>query len=170
MKVRHVSAAGLLAAAGLILYGLGSAFLYTATHAGPPCSNPPALNASPPQLVVIGICVVAFVLGHLAARLQPVDPQHLAAPAAAASEPEQRRRAGQALLIQALVLLFLLEVVALLLFEVVALSSGRWPITYYVRCAYNAAGWPTTLAAAAITFLFGRWLWLPRRSLADPGA
>jgi hypothetical protein len=170
---RWASLGLLVVAGGVLVYALLSAAAYTATHPGPPCSNPPALSANPPQLVVVLICVVAFAAGHLAARWQHVDPRHLAAaapPAGAESEAEQRRRVRQLLVIQALLLFFLLEILSLLVFEVVTLSSNHWPITFYIRCAYNAAGWPTTLAAAAITFLLGRWLWLPRRWSADAGA
>jgi hypothetical protein len=170
---RWASLGLLLAAGGLLAYALGSALAYTATHSGPPCSNPPALAADPPQLVVVLFCVVAFAAGHLTARWQHVDPRHLAPTPAddkEEDEAEQRRRVRQMLLIQALLLVFLLEILALLVFEVVTLSSNQWPITFYVRCAYNAAGWPTTLAAASITFLLGRWLWLPRRWIAHPGA
>ncbi len=166
---RWASLGLLLVAGGLLAYALGSAFAYTATHPGPPCSNPPALAADPPQLVVVLFCLAGFAAGHLTARWQHVDPRHLPA-AAAEDEAEQRRRVRQVLLIQTLLLVFLLEILALLVFEVVALSSNRWPITFYVRCAYNAAGWPTTLAAASITSLLGRWLWLPRRWIAYPGA
>ncbi len=73
------------------------------------------------------------------------------------------------LIVQALLLVFLIEVAGLLLVEIVTLSRGVWPITYYIRCAYNASGWQTTLGAAAIAFLVGRWFWLPGRRHARTG-
>jgi len=168
---RWASLGFLLAAGGVLVYALGSAFTYTATHPGPACSNPPALAADPPQWIVVLCCLAAFAAGHLSGRWQQVDPQHLpAAMPAAVTETEQRQRGRQVLVIEGLLLVFLIEILALLVFEVVALSSGRWPITLYVRCAYNAAGWPTTLGAASVTFLLGRWLWLPRRSSAETGS
>jgi hypothetical protein len=172
---RWTSLGLLLLAAGLLTYGLGGAIIYTATHAGPPCANPPSVQASPPQLVVVAFCVAGFVLGHLTARWQHVEPRHLVPPALPAAvgpgfQALLRRRGRQLLLVQALLLVFLLEVAGLLLYELVALSSNRWPVTFYVWCAYDAAGWPTTLAASSICFLLGRWLWPPRYRRAHAGA
>ena len=91
--------------------------------------------------------------------------------------PQQRKRLrsnlGTALLLGGpaflLLLVFLIEVAGLLVIEMVTLSRGVWPITYYIRCAYNAAGVETALGAAAISFLVGRWFWLPRRKHARTG-
>ena len=158
----------LLFAAGVVLvWTLGSAFTYTLGHPGPPCSNPPQRQADPPQVVVVLFCLVGFVVGHLSSRWQVVEGKHPRGVPAGARETESRE-IRQLLIVQALLLVFLLEVAALLVIEALTLSRGVWPITFYIRCAYNAAGWPTTAAATAITFLVGRWFWLPVRARAHP--
>ena len=156
---------GLLSATGLILvWAMISAVSYTVAHTSPPCSNPPRLDSDPPQLAVVSLGLMAFALGHLTARWQAVDPKHVRRRTRASSiPPENDRRRRDALVIQALLLAFLLEMLGLLIIEIVTLSRGVWPITFYVRCAYDAAGWQSTLAAAAVLFLVGRWFWLPRR-------
>jgi hypothetical protein len=143
----------------ILIWGMWSAVVYTLTHTGPACSNPPQLEANPPQWIMVASCLAAFVLGHLTARWQFVDEKKKGHHALV---PDGVRR-KQALIIQALLLAFLLEVIGLLVIEAVTLSNGVWPITYYIRCAYNAAGVQTLMAAAAILFLVGRWFWLPAR-------
>ena len=155
---RWVSLIVLVAAALVLLYGLWLATSYMVTHSSPPCSNPPQRNSNPPQLVAVGLCLVFFVIGHMTARWQEIDRQHIRRhrqPASPAPERDPRKREG-------LIMVFLVEVLGLLVIEMSTLSRGVWPITYYVRCAYDAAGWPATLTAAAILFLIGRWFWLPR--------
>ncbi|HEY8644080.1 MAG TPA: hypothetical protein VIO84_15105 [Candidatus Dormibacteraeota bacterium] len=158
----------LLLAAGVVLvWTLGSAFTYTLGHPGPPCPNPPQRQADPPQGVVVLLCVAGFVIGHLTSRWQLVESTQQGA-LETGSRQTDAHEIRQLLILQAILLLFLLEVVGLLVIQVVTLSRGAWPITYYVRCAYDAAGWPTTAAATSITFLVGRWFWLPVRSSALP--
>jgi hypothetical protein len=191
VATRYLSMILLLGAIGMLVWGLVSALIFTSTHTGIPCTNPPQRVSTPAQLVVVFICVVAFLLGHMTARLQPVDPKMLYVPegearakakkvaaeagtedgahtAAPDTDPVKERndlyhRRNEALIIQGLLLLFLLEVAGLLTIEAVTLQTGVWPITYYVRCAYDAAGYQSMLAAAAILFLVGRWFWLPAR-------
>lgn len=159
----------LAAAAGILVWSLVGALAYTMTHPGPPCSNPPALQAVPPQVVVVAGCLAAFVLGHFTSRLQYVDARHAGRHSRPSRSPYQEPRRREMLIIQALLLVFLIEVAGLLVIEMVTLSRGVWPITYYIRCAYNAAGVETALGAAAISFLVGRWFWLPRRKHARTG-
>jgi hypothetical protein len=153
-----------LTLAGLVLiWSLGSAFLYTMTHTGPPCSNPPARQAFPPQWVVVLLCLMAFVLGHFTSRWQFFDPRHTERHRTPSKRPYEEPRRREMLIVQSLLLVFLIEVAGLLIVEMVTLSRGVWPITYYIRCAYNASGPQTTLGAMAIAFLVGRWFWLPER-------
>ena len=153
----------LLAMAGLVLVGsLGNAFLYTLMHTGPPCSNPPARQAFPPQWTVVVLCLAAFGLGHVTSRWQFVDARHTDPHRTPSKRPYEEPRRREMLIIQSLLLVFLIEVAGLLVVEMVTLSRGVWPITYYIRCAYNASGWQTTFGAMAIAFLVGRWFWLPR--------
>ncbi|HXN90808.1 MAG TPA: hypothetical protein VN906_04920 [Candidatus Sulfotelmatobacter sp.] len=191
VATRYVSMLLLLVAIGILVWGLISALAFTSTQTGIPCPDPPQRVSTPPQLVVVLMCVVAFVLGHMTARLQPIDPKMLYVPEGQArakakkvgadagtedatavavfdKDPDKERkdlyhRRNEALIVQALLLLFLLEVAGLLTIEAVTLQRGVWPITYYVRCAYDAAGNQSMLAAAAILFLVGRWFWLPAR-------
>lgn len=169
---RVVSLTLLGLAGAILLYAMWLAGTYTLTHSGPPCSNPPQRDSNPTQLVVVGLCLLSFALGHLSNRWQPTDPKHLKRHFAPKEPPEKDPRRIDSLIIQALLLTFLLEVVGLLIIEMTTLSNGVWPITYYVRCSYDAAGWPSAAAAAAILFLVGRWFWLPGREKknARPGA
>ncbi len=144
---RWASLIVLAIAAVILAYGLVLAVGYMVMHSSPPCSNPPQRSSNPPQLVAVGLCLLLFVIGHVTARWQ---------------EMERDPRKKEGLIIQGLLLVFLVEVFGLLVIEMSTLSRGVWPITYYVRCAYDAAGWPATLTAAAILFLIGRWFWLPR--------
>lgn len=164
--VSVVSAVFLATATGVLIWSIWSAVTYSLAHTGPPCSNPPQLDANPPQWVVVGTCLAAFVLGHFTARSQRINHDHSARhDVKEAEHPENDPRKKEALIIQGLLLVFLLEVVGLLIIETVTLSRGVWPITFYVRCAYDAAGLQSTAAAASILFLVGRWFWLPARSL-----
>ena len=164
-----VSLVLLAAAIGVLVWGLYSALTYTLTNPGPPCSNPPQRSSTPPQWTVVLVCLGAYVVGHLTARLQFVDPSTTTRHPVGAGTSTRKFGAGEyarrneALFIQLLLLIFLLEVGALLIIEAVTLSNNVWPITYYVRCAYDAAGTQSMWAAAAILFLVGRWFWLPAR-------
>jgi hypothetical protein len=165
---RLLSLLGLAAAGVVLLYAIWLAGTYTFTHSGPPCPNPPHRDSNPTQLVVVAICLVTFVLGHLSARWGEVNRRALRPNLEPAEDdvrarPEESKRKRDALSVQALLLVFLLEIVGLLIIEASTLSNGVWPITYYVRCSYDAAGWPSTAAAAAILFLVGRWFWLTPR-------
>lgn len=163
--VTWISVIFLLVAFAVLVWGMVSAISYTLTHTAPPCSNPPQLEANPPQLVVVGVCLLAFVLGHLTARWQSIDPKHAQRHQSLkeADHPETDPRKREALIIQTLLLVFLIEVIGLLIIEAVTLSQNVWPITYYVRCAYDAAGVQSMAAGASILFLVGRWFWLPDR-------
>lgn len=163
--VTWISVVLLLVAFALLVWGMVSAVSYIVTNASPPCTNPPQREANPPQLVVVGVCLLAFLLGHLSARWQSVDPKHAQRHQSLrqADDPESDPRKREALIIQSLLLVFLIEVIGLLIIEAVTLSQNVWPITYYVRCAYDAAGVQSMAAAASILFLVGRWFWLPDR-------
>jgi hypothetical protein len=162
--VSVVSAVLLAVATGILIWSIWSAVTYSLSHPGPPCSNPPQREAFPPQWVVVGSCLLAFVLGHFTARSQLISQDHgWRHNVKDAEHPENDPRKRDALIIQALLLVFLLEVVGLLIIEAVTLARGVWPITYYVRCAYDAAGLQSMAAAASILFLVGRWFWLPAR-------
>jgi hypothetical protein len=162
--VTWVSVGLLTVAFAIVVWDMVSAVYYIVSNPAPPCSNPPSRQSYPPQLVVVGVCIVTFLLGHLTARLQFIDAKHLARHQLKEVEhPETDSRRRDALIVQALLLVFLLEMIGLLIVEALTLSHNVWPITYYVRCAYNAAGVQSMWAAASILFLVGRWFWLPAR-------
>ena len=162
--VTWVSVGFLIMAFAIVVWDMVSAVSYIVSNPAPPCSNPPSLQSYPPQLVVVGVCLVTFLLGHLTARLQFIDAKHLARHQVKEVEhPERDPRLREALIVQALLLVFLLEMIGLLIVEALTLSHNVWPITFYVRCAYNAAGVQSMWAAASILFLVGRWFWLPAR-------
>jgi len=152
----------LLAIAFLVIAGvMVEGLQYTAAHPGqPPCgARPvPAPRGTNDQLLVVGICVLTFVLGHLTARWQAGPPQPGRKPEL--DVDRMRTRGRQGMFVQLAVTIFLAEMATLLAIEIITLSTNHWPITWYVRCAYDAAGWQTSLGGAAITFLSGRWFWL----------
>lgn len=164
---RVIAVITLSAAGALLVVGLFLAGSYTLTNTGPPCPNPPQREANPAQWIVVSVCLVAFAAGHITARWQRVDPRNTRRHLVPSDPPDKDPRKREALIVQALLLAFLLEIVGLLIIEMTTLSNGVWPITYYVRCAYDAAGWPSTATAAAILFLVGRWFWLPPRREAS---
>ena len=134
--VTWISVVLLLVAFALLVWGMVSAISYTLTNTGPPCTNPPQREANPPQLVVVGVCLLAFVLGHLTARWQSIDPKHDQRHQSLrqADHPETDPRTREALIIQTLLLIFLLEVIGLLPEQKPAVSvlrrtCGRSPIT-----------------------------------------
>ena len=159
---RWASLIVLAIAAVILAYGLVLAVGYMVMHSSPPCTNPPQRSSNPPQLVAVGLCLLLFVVGHVTARWQEINRVHLGRHRAPDAPPERDPRKKEGLIIQGLLLVFLVEVLGLLVIEISTLSRSVWPITYYVRCSYDAAGWPATLTAAAILFLIGRWFWLPR--------
>jgi hypothetical protein len=166
--ITWVSVGFLLIAFAILVWGMVSAVSYTVTHTGPPCTNPPQrAPAYPPQLMVVGLCLVTFLLGHLTARWQRIDPKHTQRHTnlnlKEDEHPERDPRRREALIIQTLLLVFLVEVIGLLIIEAVTLARNVWPITYYVRCTFDAAGVQSMWAAASILFLVGRWFWLPAR-------
>jgi len=66
--------------------------------------------------------------------------------------------------LQLLLPLLLTLVAALLFYEAWALAApGRWPITYYIRCAAIVAPVQTLGAACIMCGLFGHWFWSPQR-------
>jgi hypothetical protein len=129
------------------------------------CSNAPARVTSIPQLTEVVICVAGFVLGRLTARPKirrrrelmdsTVEREGLPLPRA----DVKRARAG--VWAQASLTAALLLITFLLAFETLTLALSVWPITYYTRCANEAAPLRTVAGAFAFCFLAGRWLWLP---------
>lgn len=166
--VRIAAIVLLLGAAGVLVWAAWMAATYAANHGGAPCPNPPNRNSTPAQLVVVGIGLASFLVGHATARWQKVDEVAVRLTIQNSGKPAHDARKRRALIVQALLGAFLIEIAGLLVIETVTLSRGVWPITYYVRCAYDAAGWPSTAVAATILFLVGRWFWLPGRTSDAP--
>ncbi len=129
------------------------------------CSNAPSRVTSIPQLTEVVICAAGFVLGRLTARPKIRAREELRDPTVEpgilplAVLPERRARA--AVWAQATLTAALFIITFLLAFETLTLARSVWPITYYMRCANEAAPWRALAAAFAFCFLAGRWLWLP---------
>ena len=60
------------------------------------------------------------------------------------------------------VTLLLALVTALMALEALMLHWGIWPITYYVRCGYEANTPIALIGAGIFIFLAGRWFWIPK--------
>ena len=112
-----------------------------------------------PQRVAILVCVLGFVLGRITARPKVVARNQLQSGVADRQDVEARGQAS--VLVQAALTGALLLITCLLAFEAVTVASHIWPITYYLRCANEAATYPALAAAFAFWLLAGRWLWLP---------
>jgi len=76
----------------------------------------------------------------------------------------RRRRANTGAIVHLAVTIFFGVATILLVYETVALARpDLQPITSYVRCANQDVPVATFIAAAAVSFLLGRWLAPPRR-------
>jgi hypothetical protein len=159
---------GLRGVISVVFLGLAALILllvlvWTVTAAGSPsaagCHNAPLRVTRVPQLVGILICVAGFVLGRITARPK-VDSRSQVR----SWVRDRRDRSGNAraaILVSASLTAALLFITFLIAFEAITLNRGVWPITYYMRCASEAATWQTLAAAFAFCLLTGRWMWLP---------
>ena len=154
-----------LAAAAVIL---SFVLVWTWTGAVHPsaakCSNAPARVTKIPQLIDILACIVAFLLGRITARPKIQSRRQLRDWTTGGANAHQlgQSRARAAVVTQAGLTSALFLFTFLFAFEAITLANNVWPITYYLRCANEAAPWRTLTAAFAFCFLAGRWLWLPR--------
>ncbi|HYW23527.1 MAG TPA: hypothetical protein VE953_05145 [Terriglobales bacterium] len=154
-------AAGLVSLLALLLAGLGVIGTYTVHQcitgavSGPP-KQPAPPPFDPPLLgwsgLVILVCGLGFVAGDVWGYLR-------AAGHAQAGPTSGLASTGLQLL---LVGLFGFGVAALA-YETYAVSGvaanpDRWPITYYVRCAYVSVSAQTLLGAFVVSTLVGHWL------------
>ena len=159
--LRAALSTGFLVIAAVILLAV---FVFTWIAAANPsaagCHNAPLRITRDPQWVGIFVCIAGFVVGRLTARPKITSRHQLRSPV---EGPEHKieARARFAVLIQASLTGALFFIAFLLSFEAVTLNGGVWPITYYLRCANEAATWQTLAAAFAFCLLAGRWLWLP---------
>lgn len=127
------------------------------------CGNPPARVTSIPQLIEVLLCAASFVLGRLTARPKVRTREELRRRMRRGDLDDQapEDRVRTAIWLQGGLTAALLLITLLLAFETVTLALTVWPITFYLRCAAEAAPWRTVIAASAFCFLAGRWLWLP---------
>jgi len=143
---------------------LGIALYWIWTAAGQPsasgCHNPPHKVIRESQYVGIAISIAGLVAGRVIAR--PVITLRSELNARLALPHEHQRHMRYALLTQAVLTGALLFISFLVAFESLTLWRGVWPITYYTRCAAEAATWQTYIGAFVLCFLIGRWLWLPK--------
>jgi hypothetical protein len=123
------------------------------------CGIPPARSGPLlPQLVVVGLCLLGFGVGHVFARLEP-EPTQPTDRAQLLARLVQSRTLVQT----TIVVLLMLGAVGLLAYETVALQNPHSlvAITYYVRCANVAHNYRTVAAAAGVCMVVGRWFRFP---------
>lgn len=121
------------------------------------CHNAPLRDSSFPQWVGVLVSSAAFVAGRVTARPRLADRSVISAKVG----PDVKQRARFAVVTQGYLTAALLFIAVLMAFEAITLASSVWPITYYLRCANEAATVRALIGAAAFCFLAGRWLWLP---------
>lgn len=95
----------------------------------------------------------------------PSDPSTPASSVATVSPADVELARQAAIVVQLGLIAFMALAAALLLYETVALSdpAKNWPITYYVRCMTREEPFGIGIAAFAICFLVGHWIWYPSR-------
>lgn len=152
------SVAGLLvmtATFGLAAYWILSALLNPGA-AG--CHNAPLRDSSLPQLIGVLASSVGFIAGRISARPRVSERSQLSSRVTGADD---RDRAHFSVVTHGALTSALLFIAVLMAFEAITLATSVWPITYYLRCANEAATVRTLVGAFAFCFLAGRWLWLP---------
>ena len=159
-----LSIGGLAAAGSVVVLVLIWTFSAALSLGSATCHNAPLRQTQLPQLVGVGVALAGFLLGRVTARPKVDRRSEIRSWAPA---EDNRNRAAAALATQAALVAALLFFGVLMAFETVTLASHVWPITYYLRCASEAAPYRTLVAAFAFCFLAGRWLWLP--STAEEG-
>jgi hypothetical protein len=158
-ELRRMVSVALMALAALVLLAVIAWMIRSAIVADPStCSNPPSRTTSIPQLVQVGACVAAFVLGRVTARPKLDDRAQVSA---RSGQPAESKRIRRAIVAQASLTGALLLITWLFLFEMLTLAAGVWPITYYLRCANQVHPGFAVAGAAAFCLLAGRWMWLP---------
>jgi hypothetical protein len=148
---------------GLAIGILALVMVWTLTAAVNPaaagCHNAPLRVTRAPQVLGILVCIGGFVLGRITARPK-VDSRDKVR-SWVRDRHDTTGHARAAVFVQACLVAALLFIACLIAFEAVTLNRGVWPITYYMRCASEAATWQTLAAAFAFSLLTGRWMWLP---------
>lgn len=123
------------------------------------CHNAPLRVTRVPQLAGVLICVAGFVIGRITARPKIESRSELRSWVGDHSNEREHGRAS--IFVQACMVAALLFIACLIAFEATTLGHHVWPITYYMRCASEAASWQALAAAFAFCLLTGRWMWLP---------
>jgi hypothetical protein len=145
----------------LVVLALALVWIWTAAAhpSATGCHNPPPKMIRYPQWVGILISLAGVFLGRLTARAVYTSRRELNNRILFLGK--QRPHARYALLTQAGLVGALLFITFLVAYVSVTLNAGVWPITYFMRCAAEAATWQTYIAAFFFCLLVGRWLWLP---------
>lgn len=120
-----------------------------------------------------GLCVLAFIAGHLAYKLRwhYRHPGPIKTPTRPHLNPLVSPATGTmslhtALIIQGALIAFFLFMTAALIYETIGThaildpgTSDLHPITTYVRHAIQVAPVRSTIVAGIVSFLLGHWLW-----------
>ena len=121
-------------------------------------NDAPFTSFAYPSQVFVLTAIGAYVLGHLTSRyVVEVRPK-----LAAFLGQDTFGQRGLVLTVKAIATGFLLVATLLNIYEASAFASGVWPITYYVWCSTAASPALALAAAAILSFLVGRWLWVAR--------
>jgi hypothetical protein len=155
-----LSIALLLAAALMLVLALVWIWQAAAQPSASGCHNAPHKIIRDPQLVGIAVSIAGLVVGRLIAR--PAISSRKELNDRLVQPHEQHRHTRYVLLTQLGLTVGLLFIAFLVSFESLTLWRGVWPITYYTRCAAEAATWQTYAGAFFLCFLVGRWMWLPK--------
>jgi hypothetical protein len=125
---------------------------------GPPL-QPTSLPAGDWAWIAVAVAFAGFLGGHLWGHRRAA--YHWRRRAAEGNDPTDETRPNGVLQ----VLLFALFVAGALAlgwetFAVAHVKADptRWPITFFVRCAYDVATVPTLLAALVVSTMVGHWL------------
>jgi hypothetical protein len=144
------------AAAGLAVLFAFAAWHLVSSHS-PVCDAIfPARRSGYPSSLFVFAGIAAFVLGSLTSQYQI---QHH-------ERKQQELGEGQwanpsaVLAINIGVAAFLFLTTLLMIYEAWTLGTGRWPITYFVRCANDAGPLITLVGVVGFAFIIGRWMWV----------
>jgi|SRR5579859_4142217 len=150
-------------AAALVVLGVALVMIWIeAAHPSTTsCHNPPVkMIPGYSQLTGIAACIAGLVVGRVFTR--PVVSSRTELNDRLVPTRDSHKHAHYALLTQASLTAALLFITFLVTYESLTLWRQVWPITYYMRCAAEAATWQTYTVAFFFCLLVGRWLWLPK--------
>jgi hypothetical protein len=146
--------------AAAVLAGIFAFAAWDLLSSHSPVCNPifPARRSAYPSSLFVFAGIAAFVLGSLTSqyeiRRQGRSQEELG--------QGQWSNPSAVLAINVGVASFLFLTTLLMVYEAWTLGTGRWPITYYVRCANDAGPLISLVGVVGFAFVIGRWMWVFR--------